>query len=141
MKPCNLQKSLYYLRKSLVKRLMIRLYTLSNHLSMIIISFITVFDSICSPDAEIKEVTCSHYINDIIPDGLASSDSDECMHGIILQIYIICTMQINTIYIFYCITLAESEQTTTDVKSPFLLVPDFSLTGRKRNVLHCLYII
>ena len=65
---------------------------------MIIISFITIFDSICSPDAEIKEVTCSRYINDIIPDGLASSDSDECMHGIIVDIY---TMQINTILLYY----------------------------------------
>lgn len=112
---------------------MTRLYTLSNHLSMIIISFITIFDSICSPDAEIEEVTCSRYINDIIPDGLASSDSDECMHGIIVDIYVLCRSTL-----FYCITLAENEQTTTDVKSPFLLVPDFSLAGRKQNVLHCL---
>ena len=83
------QKSLYYLRKSLVKRLMTRLYTLSNHLSVKVISFITIFDSICSPDAEIREVTCSRYID--IPDRLASSVMNVCMES----------LQINTILLYY----------------------------------------
>ena len=101
MKPCNLFTEISIPPKKIIDKTTddkVVHIVKSLILSMIIISFITIFDSICSPDAEIKEVTCSRYINDIIPDGLASSDSDECMHGIIVDI---CTMQINTILLYY----------------------------------------
>lgn len=72
---------------------------------------------------------CSDHIEEIIPDGLGSSDSDECKS---------CIEHVsnnNNANNMTLITItAESEQTTADHKSQFVLVPNFSAAKPQRVI-------